>query len=161
MNFSEPISDREDIMYTLRFLPIIPLLFVFSSIFHAQPVDGNSRTIPVLGRSVSERLTEAEANYSKGLASDNDGLVESSLYYALQLRLAYPERAFPRLEKAVDGLVANGRTVGIRYKALLASTVFVSPSIIDRGSVEDIADNDKLFSAVADQLESKLLVHKD
>lgn len=161
MNFSEPISDREDIMYTLRLLPIIPLLFVFSSIFHAQPVGGNSRTIPVLGRSVTERLTEAEANYSKGLASDNDGLVESSLYYALQLRLAYPERAFPRLEKAVDGLVANGRTVGIRYKAHLASTVFVSPSIIDRGSVEDIADNDKLFSAVADQLESKLLVHKD
>lgn len=161
MNISKPISDREDIMYTLRLFFIIPLLFVFSSISNTQPVDGNSRTIPVLGRSVTERLAEAEANYSKGLASDNNGLVESSLYYALQLRLAYPDRAFPLLEKAVDRLVANGRTVGIRYKALLASTVFVSPGIIDRGSVEDIADNDKLFSAVADQLESKLLVHKD
>lgn len=148
-------------MYTIRLLPIIPLLLVFTSILHTQPADRDNGTIPVLGRSATERLTEAEANYANGLASDNDGLVESSLYYALQLRLMYPERDFSRLEKAVDKLVANGRTTAIKYKALLASTVFASPSIIDHGSVEAIADNDRLFSVVANQLESKLLVHKD
>ena len=148
-------------MSTLRLLPIIPLLLVFTSILHAQPADRDNGTIPVLGSSATERLAEAETNYANGLASDNDGLVESSLYYALQLRLMYPERDFSLLEKAVDKLVGNGRTTAIKYKALLASTVFASPSIIDRGSVEDIADNDRLFSVVANQLESKLLVHQD
>jgi hypothetical protein len=161
MFVSEPTFEREDIMYTLRLLAIIPFLLVFTSMLHAQTTDPGNRTIPVLGSSAIEQLTEAEANYAEGLSSENDGLVESSLYYALQLRLMYPERDFVRLEKAVDKLVADGRSVGIRYKALLASTVFASPGIIDRGSVENIADNDRLFAAVADQLESKLLVHKD
>jgi hypothetical protein len=161
MFISEPNREREDIMYTLRLIPIIPLLLAFTSILPAQPADSDNSTIPILGRSTIERLTEAEANYANGLASDNDGLVESSLYYALQMRLTFPERDFTRLEKAVDKLVANGRSVGIRYKALLASTVFAAPGIIDRGSVEDIADSDRLFSVVANQLESKLLVHKN
>lgn len=144
-------------MNTLRISLLVLLLTSAAPLLPGQSAIPNCDGVPPLGMASLEKIEVAERNYSRGLASDNEGLVESSLCYALQLRLAYPDRSFPLLETAVDRLVAKGSSVKIRYKAFLASTIFASPRLIDRGRLPS-RDADALFVEVARQLDSKLLV---
>ncbi|MBR9974449.1 MAG: hypothetical protein KFF77_02620 [Bacteroidetes bacterium] len=147
-------------MKTLRLTLIAVLLCTAASIASAQNVTDDASGIPSIGTTRSERLAEAERNYANGLASGNDGLVESSLYYSLQLRLAYPERNFAALELAVDRLVAKGATTRIRYKAFLASTVFASPLLVESARLAAFQSSDAVFAEVARQLDGRLLVIK-
>ncbi|MFA6234518.1 MAG: hypothetical protein WC824_10105 [Bacteroidota bacterium] len=145
-------------MNALR-MTLIALLFIPGiSILSAQSNHYTLTKHPVLGKLDVAKLADAEMNYTAGLASDNNGLVESSLYYALQLRLAYPERSFPKLYRAIDELVKDGRSQCIRYKAALACTVFAAPRLIERNQITDLSDTNEFFSSIAQQLESKLLV---
>ena len=147
-------------MKSSRMLAIITLLLCTQFLLHAQ-TNPAERTVPCLGRTDSTRLDAAERNYVSGLRADNHGLVESSLSYAMQLRLRYPDRHFPLLEHAVDRLVVEGADAGIRYKAMLASTVFAAPRLIDARATEGIGDCDGLFAEISAQLERKLLVHNE
>lgn len=139
-------------------LTLIAVLVTFScSIASAQ---GSGSSIPPLGAGSAERIDIAVRNYEKGLASGNEGLVESSLHYAVLLRLTYPKREFAALEKAVDRLVAKGVSARIRYKAFLASTVFASPLLVDARSCSNATDSDAMFADIARQLDGRLLVSK-
>ena len=148
-------------MKTIRVTLIALLTFTGMSMLSAQPNSEAEATTPALGITSIEKLAEAEINYTEGLASANIGLVESSLYYAVQLRLAFPERTFARLESSIDHLVKNGSTHCIRYKASLASTVFGSPRLIDAKRTSPITDMNAFFTSIADQLEQKLLVSNE
>ncbi len=148
-------------MKTIR-IPLITLLTILAvSILHAQSDTADGSGSLDLGTARPERIEVAEENYAAGLASDNDGLVESSLYYAVRMRLAFPERTFTALQSAVDRLVKCGRTHCIRYKASLASTIFSSPALIDVDRVGLPTDMNAYFSDIARQLEQKLLVSND
>jgi hypothetical protein len=147
------------ILLTMLFFAGISMLRAQTPTVTASP-QGPDHGIPALGNTRVEKLAEAEANYLNGLKSDNPGLVESSLYYVLQLRIAYPDRKFPKLESAVDLLVAEGPTAGIRYKASLASTVFAAPRLIDPTRTAILTDNNDFFASIAEQLSNKLLVSK-
>ena len=142
-------------MNTSRITLIAILITISCSAAMAQ---GSGSAIPLLGAASSERIDVAVRNYEMGLASGNDGLVESSLHYAVQLRLSYPKRGFRTLEKAIDRLVAKGATARIRYKAFLASTVFASPLLVDGRIVSNTSDPDAMFAEIARQLDGKLLV---
>ncbi|MDX9758022.1 MAG: hypothetical protein RBU27_02580 [Bacteroidota bacterium] len=147
-------------MKSTRLYTIVPLLFFLLTSVHAQ-MNHDARDIPCLGRGDSTRLADAECNYVSGLCAENHGLVESSLSFAVQLRLRYPDRSFTALERAVDRLVLDGATPGIRYKAMLASTVFAAPRLIDTHVTDGIGDGDELFAAISAQLGRKLLVHNE
>lgn len=144
-------------MNTPRLALIAFLIIITSSVAAAQE---NGTATPALGTTRSERLDLAVDNYALGLTSENTGLVESSLYYAVQLRLAYPERRFFALEHAIDRLVAKGATARVRYKAFLASTVYASPLLVDRVRVAGIHDADAAFAEIARELDGRLLVSK-
>ncbi|MBE0645070.1 MAG: hypothetical protein IH600_13385 [Bacteroidetes bacterium] len=148
-------------MKTIHTILIVLLTIAGMSVLRAQPNNDAIEGVPGLGITRIDRLAEAEANYTAGLSSENNGLVESSLYYALHLRIAYPEQEFAALETAIDDLVKDGRTHCIRYKASLASTVFSSPRLIDPKLATATNDMNGFFTMVAKQLEQKLLVSKD
>lgn len=147
-------------MKSMRWYSVVPLLLCLLTSLHAQTTRIDAGT-PCLGNSDGSRLADAERNYAAGLLSTNHGLVESSLSYAMQLRLRYPDHPFPTLEQAVDRLVLEGPTAGIRYKAMLASTVFAAPRLIDTRATDGIADCEQLFAEISAQLERKLLVHNE
>lgn len=143
-------------------IPFIALLTILAvSILHAQSDTATEAACLGLGHARTEKLDEAEKNYAAGLMSGNDGLVESSLYYAVRMRLACPDRNFTTLQSSVDKLVKEGRTHCIRYKASLASTVFASPRLIDADESDSPADMNSYFSNIAEQLEHKLLVSNE
>lgn len=145
-------------MNTLRTIFTTVFVIASMSLLSAQTIDSAAKQHPVLGRLQPAKSEIAASNYARGLESDNDGLVESSLYYALQLRLAFPDLSFPTLNAAVDNIVKTGRTHSIRYKASLASTVFASPLLIDADTISTLTDPNEFFSSVAHQLERKLIV---
>ncbi len=111
-----------------------------------------------LGTATEQKLDLAVQNYMMGLKSDNDGLVESSLYYAVRLRIAYPEKDLEALETTIDGLVTGGKTPSIRYLAYLASTLYASPSLVNREDLEQTSDITSFFASVSEQLQSRLIV---
>lgn len=147
-------------MNTLRLTLIAVLLSITTGTAFAQNGADETSGVPSLGTTRIDRLAEAERNYANGLASENDGLVESSLYYALRLRLAYPEICFASLERAIDRLVAKGATTRIRYKAFLACTVFASPLLVDAAGLATLESSDAVFAEVARQLDGRLLVSR-
>ena len=114
-----------------------------------------------LGTVSNERLPLAIKNYRMGMNSENDGLVESSLYYAVRLRIAYPETDLTELETVIDDLVTEGRTQSIRYLAYLASTLFASPSLVDRETLEHTEDIPTFFGSVSEQLQNRLIVRNN
>jgi hypothetical protein len=152
-------------MKTLHSILLILSLFMGGSLLWAQtlpatnPSQDSAPGVPPLGTPRVEKLAEAEANYLRGLISDNPGLVESSLCYAVQLQLAFPDMNFWKLENAVDLLMTDGQTAGIRYKASLASIVFASPRLVDDSLTSSPTDVNGYFASIAEQLSDKLLVH--
>lgn len=148
-------------MKAIRITLIVLLTVTGMSMLSAQPNSEAEVSTPTLGEARIDKLAQAEINYAEGLASSNIGLVESSLYYAVQLRLAFPEWTFSRLESSIDHLVKNGSTHCIRYKASLASTVFSSPRLIDGKRTRPITDMNAFFTSIAEQLEHKLLVSNE
>ncbi|MCZ7555205.1 MAG: hypothetical protein M5R41_02215 [Bacteroidia bacterium] len=136
------------------------LLFSGPGSISAQDTRTDAAALPPLGANTNAPLRNALLNYATGLRSDNCGLVESCLYYAVQLRVHNPEMDLSVLEKEIDALVAGGKTLSIRRKAALASILFVSPSLAILPSATEGKDIDAFFAALNEQVTAKLVVMK-
>ncbi|HOJ03006.1 MAG TPA: hypothetical protein PK916_03285 [Bacteroidota bacterium] len=117
--------------------------------------------VPPLSNSDRQPSAVAIKNYERGLLSDNDGVVESSLYYAVRLRLTHPSHDFTTLSRAIDKLVASGRTPSIRYKAYLASTLYAAPALVRIETTSSPESMHDFFLDISEQLRSRLLVRNN
>jgi len=134
------------------------LLFLAGPQLRSQSNETDTQETLSLGGTGQVPSARALCNYVHGLKSENDGVVESSLYFAVRLRLAFPSCDVEDLSKAIDALVAHGRTHSIRHKAFVASTIFASPKLVDTESVRGTGTIDTFFADISRQITSKLVV---
>jgi len=147
-------------MTTLKPMMIMYILLSVSLVSIAQTGDENNDH-RYMSLATTKNMELAVSNYVMGLKSDNIGVVESSLYYSLQLRLVYPDLDYSVLEKEIDRLVVEGATPAIRFKAHIACTVCASPALIDIKRLEGLENMDQFFAACAEELKNKLLVRTE
>ncbi|HTP12390.1 MAG TPA: hypothetical protein VMM37_02130 [Bacteroidota bacterium] len=102
-------------------------------------------------------LSRANQNYTLCLRSENDGIVESALAHVAYMRLVLPGADLRDVRKIVESLVNSDRLPVVRYKAYLASMVFVSPHLFKQAPDVPYATGDEFFAAVDDKLRSSLL----
>lgn len=145
----------------ITLLIIMLILFAGSRLAAQNPNEGFTTDGMTLGNATGKKLDLAIQNYIMGLKSGNDGLVESSLYYATRLRIAYPGIDLKELETTIDELVTRGRTPSIRYMAYLSSTLYASPSLVNREDLEQTPDITTFFASVSEQLQSRLIVRSN
>ena len=145
-------------MKTLLLTLMSLLLFLPGDLLRSQTKTTDTQVTLALGGTGQVPSTRALRNYAHGLQSENDGVVESSLYFAVQLRLAFPASDMEDLSKAIDALVAHGRTHSIRHKAFMASTLFASPKLVNAESVRSAETIDACFADISRQITSKLVV---
>jgi hypothetical protein len=138
---------------------LLPLLLLAGTLPAQQQNSLIERHTLNIGSASGNTLALAVKNYRMGLESENDGLVESSLYYAVCLRLKFPDKDFRTLENAIDDLVTRGATETIRFKAYLASTVYASPELIECDRLPEDGDTPAFFANLGNQLQQRLLVY--
>lgn len=138
---------------------LIAMIFAAAALpISAQSDDTLQLRDPALGTATTTKLETAKKNYLMGLRSDNEGVLESSMYYALRMRLAYPELEMNAISREIDRLTNEGQSSSIRYKAHIASTIFAAPSLVDTDLVATATDIPSYFVALSHQLQQQLLV---
>lgn len=140
---------------------LLPLLLSAPASFAQDTTAGTDTVVLDIGTAQVDKLALAMKNYRMGLESENEGLVESSLYYAVCLRLKFPEMDLHELERSIDHLVSRGTTQAIRYKAYLASTVYASPGLVDASLLPRGENVPGFFAGIGNQLQTRLLVHNE
>ncbi len=111
-----------------------------------------------------EKMAYSEAavkNYSESMKIDNEGVVESAIFYSVKLKLLYPERDTELIEDQLKVLILDGATERIRYKAQIAFTFISNPTMLANIEQKNYLDiNDELFQNLADELENRFLVNR-
>ena len=105
--------------------------------------------------STCKNIQAAIRNYLKALRSDNDGVVESALFYAALLKRDVPGECFSCLKREIDKLVTTGPTTEIRYKSYLVSIAYENPKLL-RQSTAQINTPDELFVSISDALRATM-----
>jgi hypothetical protein len=109
----------------------------------------------------SEKTIEsAPANYLQALKSDNDGMVESTIFHSLKYKMYYPERNTAQLENQIENLVENGKTEAIRYKAFLANQFMQNSKLLNKIGKQNYKDEAEFFKMLGEELNNYFLVAK-
>jgi hypothetical protein len=138
---------------TSTFLAAILLAFAHNAVAQTsgdQPIERAAFAL----KSCTE-IQHGVRNYLKALRSDNDGVVESALYYAALLKRDVRNECFSCLKREVDKLANNGRTERIRHKAYLVRAAYDDPKLLP--AADDAAQSpDDFFAALSDRLERQV-----
>ncbi len=126
----------------------------------SQSDSNDSQSLPALSCNAKKISARAIRNYTEGLRSKNNGVVESCLYYAVRMRVEHADMDLGILESEIDALVKKGRTHSIRHKAAIASTIFASPALITLNSAAGSESINDFFSALSGQVTAQLVVLK-
>ena len=109
----------------------------------------------------SEKTIEsAPANYLKALKSDNDGMVESTIFHSLKYKMYYPERNTAQLETEIENLIENGKTESIRYKAFLADQFMHNSKLLNKIEKRNYKDEIEFFKMLGEELNNYFLAAK-
>jgi hypothetical protein len=103
------------------------------------------------------RLPQAKKNMLWTLSSENDGVVESVIGQIAHMRIMLPQEDMQDLEAVLTQLANYGRTPVIRYKAYLATLVFVNPGMFTKEAAHDYTSSDEFLGAIASRLQQTLL----
>ncbi|MCA9731276.1 MAG: hypothetical protein H6696_01000 [Deferribacteres bacterium] len=71
---------------------------------------------------VEKKWSRIVKAYADCLEKQNEGILETSFVWILQLKVNFPEKDLSLLENKIDMLVLSGKSENIRYKAFLVST---------------------------------------
>lgn len=96
-------------------------------------------------------------NYREGLRSDNEGLVESTIFNALALRLANPALNIDVLHQELGNLQRNANSESIRYKSMLALYALENESLLQDVNPGDYNSPNAYFSVLANTMNTKFL----
>jgi len=105
----------------------------------------------------TDRISTIETNYVHCLEYSNDAVVESAIAQAVRMRWAFPTAELEAMKEKVTSLALHGSTLGIRYRASLASMVFDAPSIFSEESAKNYVEDEDLFAAVTAQAQKTLI----
>lgn len=105
----------------------------------------------------SAEKVRVDKTYAPMLDSPCNGIVESSLAIVTMVKMDLPSDEFTRIKDEIDRLSLNGSTPVIRYKAYLAEAVFSNPTMFKEETGRSYANDDALFSALAQRMTTSLL----
>ena len=110
---------------------------------HATKVMVQSHGIDMLGRNLE--------------GSNVPGIVEGSLYDAIECKNLYPDLDYSKLLQATDRLANESNDPALAYKAHLVGMYLSHSSEIQVTPISGAEYHEYLFKQIADQLESKFL----
>jgi len=102
-------------------------------------------------------LDKAAKKYAECLECGNNGVIESALAHAVQMKLYAPEKELDVLHAKINSLSVNGCNPVIRYKAYLASLVYDAPDLFKQEQEQKFDNAEELFSSVSNRLQVTLL----
>ncbi len=143
-----------DVMKTNRML-LAALLFCTTAAFtQAQSF------YPSLKKASESDMERLDKAYAWTLTEENNGTTEMALAIVSMIKLDLPSGDFARIKSHIDDLTLGGATPVIRYKASLASAVFMDPEMFREESQRTYQDEDAFFSALAQRMTKTLLSAK-
>lgn len=86
------------------------------------------------------------------LKSDNQGVVESTIFISLALKDIYPEANINKVVNKLNDLVADGSTPVIKYKAQLASIFYTYPTLFSDIKVNTKENPETYFKMISERL---------
>jgi hypothetical protein len=119
-------------------------------------VQENGRDYAAYTLKSCDNIQTAIRNYMKALRSDNDGVVESALFYSALLKRDVPKECFSCLKREIDKLANEGRTERIRHKAYLVRAAFENPRLMRSTATTLPQSPDELFTAISDALQKAM-----
>jgi hypothetical protein len=94
-------------------------------------------------------------NLLVALRSENQGLAESALMRAAEVKMFFPGSDIATTKNVIDSLSVHANVLSVRYKAYLASNVCDNPGWFAK--MENIQSEEKFFDLVAAQLHERIL----
>lgn len=118
-------------MKALKIVTTISLLFILSlstagEIFAANAADDS--LVVTKPQNEKELFNKLEKGLIHGLTSDVRGVVESSLYNAINYKVAYPEFSSEKVNKILNRIALEGDNHSLRYKAYLTLAYYKNQS---------------------------------
>ena len=98
-------------------------------------------------------LAAAEKGYCACLKSENEGVIESGLAHVAMLKLVFPSNEFKGLCRQVEKVAMNSRSLEMRYKAYLVSTLLQNPGLFTNEANNHFESPDELFGALASRMQ--------
>lgn len=100
-------------------------------------------------------LEQVKKNFSMGLRSGNDGVIESTLMLVGQMKMRYPDCDMAELQRLVEQLAADCPSERIRYKAYLTAALCGDAEWFSADPKIMAAPSGQFFSVVAQRLNMK------
>ncbi|MCC5941183.1 MAG: hypothetical protein JJU37_06525 [Balneolaceae bacterium] len=119
-------------------LVITAAIFMASALFNAVEASNAATNADstVVTTSMSEKTFDRlETGLLYGMSSDVIGVVESSLFNAIQIKVTYPEFTSEAVEAELSRIVKEGNAHSLRYKAYLTLSYYLTPSEFDSPEV--------------------------
>ncbi|KAA3618583.1 MAG: hypothetical protein DWQ05_06390 [Calditrichaeota bacterium] len=116
-----------------------------------------------LKKSIEKQLPRVIFSYGQNLSSPNEGVVESSLLFILQLTAAFPEKNYAVLEEKIDSLAAQAQSENVRYKAFIVSIFVKNPAWLAEVKIikvldKNIFDQENLvYSELVNTMHNKIM----
>ncbi len=110
------------------------LVSAFINVEAANPATASDST--VVAKTMSdETFNRFEEGLLFGMSSDVTGVIESSIFNAIHVKLAYPKFASEAIETELSRIAKDGAGHSLRYKAYLALNYYRNPSDFDSPEV--------------------------
>jgi len=110
----------------------------------------------------SKEVSPYNDKYEKGtlfaLNSDNLGVIESSLFLALELKDRYPSENYSNVVDKIDDISNESSSLSIKYKAQLAEIYYKYYDLFSDIKIENSDTPDKYFKIIADRIAQSSLV---
>ncbi|HQU74445.1 MAG: hypothetical protein KDI06_10715 [Calditrichaeota bacterium] len=123
-------------------IALLSILFALTAFAQAQPADGFFKKV--------------QKQYSKSLAFENQGVVESAIVQLIVMKLRYPDLKMTKIEDDLRHLVLQGETSDLRYKAFVALYVLQNPRSINF-DIKNLEDNEVAYLTVKTVLERQFM----
>jgi hypothetical protein len=124
-----------------------------------QPANTDSAVVTHQVNNDNDELFERfETSLVYGLSSDVIGVVESSIYNAINYKVAYPEFASGQVEEMLNRVAVEGENHSLRYRAYLALAYYKNQSEFDSPdellSLLDYSYQDGIFFYLQETVQS-------
>ncbi|WP_234571507.1 hypothetical protein [Rhodohalobacter sp. 614A] len=137
---------------------LVASLSAASSLFAASDVAEDSVVVAKF-QNEKELFTKLERGLIYNLNSNVKGVVESSLYNAINYKIAYPEFDSQKVKELISRIALEGESHSLRYKAYLTLAYYKHPSQFDSPeallSMLDYKHQDGIFFYLQDKVQTE------
>ncbi|TVQ66814.1 MAG: hypothetical protein EA360_04850 [Balneolaceae bacterium] len=149
-------------MKAIYFVTTIVILFTAGAISEevsALHLTGSDSTVVTQQATTDVLFNRFEAGLISGLDSEVKGVVEASIYNALNFKIAYPEFNSETVTEKLYSVALEGATHSLRYRAFLALAYYRNPGEFDAPeqllSILDYRHQNGIFFYLQDKIQNE------